>query len=98
MVGGRKSAIRAGEHGWNDSLKHLDGLETDLLELADLAEVGHANGEVGEGSISDDFGEVFSVDERDQFEGVGCDSFCQEKGEMISSNSTSVRKKGREAN
>lgn len=79
MVGSRESAIGAREHGWNDSLKHLDGLETDLLELADLAEVGHADGEVGEGSVANDFGEMLSVDERDEFEGVGRDSFCEKK-------------------
>lgn len=69
-------AVGAGEHGRNDTSKHLHGLQANLLVLADLAEVGDADGEVREGAESDDSSKVILVDASDKVEGVAGDSLC----------------------
>jgi hypothetical protein len=73
-------ALGAGEHHRNQALEELDRLKAYSLELADLAEVGNADGQVGEGAVLDDLREVLPVDALDDVEGLNGDAFVRDLG------------------
>lgn len=63
------------KHHRNDSAKHTDSKQTDLLILADLAELRYANSEISERPIMNDLRKAFFVKTGDNLERRICDSF-----------------------
>jgi hypothetical protein len=60
------------------------------LVLADLAEVGDADGQVGKGAEADDAGKVVAEDARDEVKGVARDAlYKQRRGSVVRFDSSS---------
>lgn len=65
------------KHHRNDSAKHTDSKQTDLLILADLTELRDANSKVGERPVVNDLCEVLFVEAGDNLERRVCNSLCR---------------------
>ena len=72
---GSNGALRRLEHDSDNVPKHRYGEQTDLLELADLAELGDAVREVGERAMPDNGAEVFLVEASHDLESRVDDAF-----------------------
>lgn len=65
------------KHHRNDSAKHADSKQTDLLILADFTELCYANSEISERPIVNDLCEAFFVETCYYLERRVCDSLCK---------------------
>ena len=70
-----KSTFRRLEHNSDDTTKHGNSQQTDLLVFADFTEVGDADGEVSERAVSHDRGEVLLVQSSDDLKSRARDAF-----------------------
>lgn len=66
------------QHRRDDPFKHVDGQQADLLELADFAEIGDANSQIGKGAMLNDLGKILLVEPRDDVEGRTSNFLCKE--------------------